>query len=106
MNRRKSTFRAKLKAASQKERLQIWKEHFKNLLENPPEVTNKTIKKIICSQLDLRQFMKEELDAVQKKKLKAEKVQATMKYLLEYRRQENLMTYFFDYAMLSKNKTQ
>ena len=36
---RKSTSRAKLKIASQEERLQKWKEHFKNLLGNPSKIT-------------------------------------------------------------------
>ena len=51
------------------------------------------------SQLDIKleQFMEEELNAVLKK-LKAEKVQALMKYLLKYRNQENLTTHFFDNA--------
>ena len=34
MNKRKSTFRAKLKAFSQEKRLQNWKELFKNLIGN------------------------------------------------------------------------
>ncbi len=46
INKRKSTLRSKLKAANQEERLQKWKEHFKNLLGNPPEVTDKPIKEI------------------------------------------------------------
>ena len=42
-NRRKSTLRAKLKVASQEERIQKWKEHFKNLLGNSTKVTDKPI---------------------------------------------------------------
>ena len=40
--------------------------HFKCLLGNLPEVTDKPIKRIIKIQLDIKlgQFMKEELDAV------------------------------------------
>ena len=37
---RKSTPRARLKAATQEEKLDQWKEHFKNLLRNPSEITN------------------------------------------------------------------
>ena len=69
VSRKKSTSRAKLKAASQKERLKKWKTHFKNLFGNPLKITDKSIKEILNSQLDikLRPFMKEELDAIQKK---------------------------------------
>ena len=41
-----------------------------------------------------------------KRKLKPEKLQESTKYLQKYRKQRNLMTYFFDYATLSINKTQ
>ena len=69
MRGRKNTQRAKLKAASQQERLPKWKEHFNNLLGNPPEVTDKPIKKIINRLLDIKlgQFMEDELDIVLKK---------------------------------------
>ena len=40
VSRRKSTTRAKLKAASQEERIHLWKQHFKNLLQKPPKVTD------------------------------------------------------------------
>ena len=40
VSERKNTSRAKLKAASQEERRQNWKEHFKNLFGNPPEITD------------------------------------------------------------------
>ena len=39
--------RAKLKTASQEERHQKWKKHFKNLLGNPPEVIDEPIKKLL-----------------------------------------------------------
>ena len=42
--KKKNNPRAKLKAASQEERLKIWKEHFRNLLENYPKVIAKIIK--------------------------------------------------------------
>ena len=44
VKRRKSTLRAKLKIASQEEKLQKWKKFFQNLLWNSHEVTNKPIK--------------------------------------------------------------
>ena len=66
VSRRKSTAKAKLKAASQRERVKLWKQHFKNLLENPPKVTNEPITRIISTQLDIKlgPFTKEELDSV------------------------------------------
>ena len=39
VSRRKSTAKAKLKAANQQERIKLWKEHFENLLGNPPKVS-------------------------------------------------------------------
>ena len=42
---RKNTMRGKLKAASQEERIQKWKEHFKNLLGNISKDTDRPIKK-------------------------------------------------------------
>ena len=47
VSRRKSTAKAKLKAASQQERVKLWKQHFENLLGNPPKVTNEPITRII-----------------------------------------------------------
>ena len=44
---RERTSRAKLKAASQKERTQMGNEHFKNLLGYSPKVTDKPITNII-----------------------------------------------------------
>ena len=43
MSKKKGTLRAKLKAPSQEEQIQMWKEHFKNLLGNSPKVTDKPI---------------------------------------------------------------
>ena len=56
----------KLKAASQEDQIQIWKEHFKNLYGNSSEVTDKPITKIIDSQLDikLRLFTEKELNVL------------------------------------------
>ena len=69
VSKRKSTLSAKLKAASQEERIQMWKEHFKNLLGNSPKITHNPITKIIDKQLDnkLGQFTQEELNGVQGK---------------------------------------
>ena len=43
----KDTLKLKLKATSQEDKLLKWKEHFKNLLGNLPEITNKPTQKII-----------------------------------------------------------
>ena len=61
MSRRKSTAKAKLKATSQVERIQLWKQHFKNLLGNPPKVTHEPIMRITNIQLDIKlgQFTQE-----------------------------------------------
>ena len=66
---RKSTAKAKLKAANQQERIKLWKQHFENLLANPPNVTQETIARIISKQLDIKlgPFTKEELDSVLRK---------------------------------------
>ncbi len=37
VSRRKSTAKAKLKAANQQERIKLWKQRFENLLGNPPK---------------------------------------------------------------------
>ena len=56
------------KTKSCQPRLKISKveKHFKNLLGNPPEITDKPAEKIINSQLNIKlgQFMDEELDAI------------------------------------------
>ena len=66
VSRRKSTAKAKLKAASQQERVKLWEQHFKNLLGNPPEITDEPNTRIISKQLDVKlgPFTKEELDSV------------------------------------------
>ena len=50
VSKKKSILWAKLKPTSQEEQIQMWKEHFKNLLENFPKVTGKPITKIINNQ--------------------------------------------------------
>ena len=69
VSRRKSTAKAKLKAANQQERVKLWKQHFENLLGNPLKVTNEPITRIISKQLDIKlgPFTKEELDSVLRK---------------------------------------
>ena len=47
VSRRKSTVKAKLKAANQQERIKLWKQHLENLLGNPPKVTHEPITRII-----------------------------------------------------------
>ena len=47
VSRSKSTAKAKLKAASQQERVKLWEQHFKNLLGNPPKITDEPIARII-----------------------------------------------------------
>ena len=69
MRRRKVTVRAKLKSANRQEIIKLWKQHFENLLGNPPKVTYEPITRIISKQLDikLRPFTQEELDSVLRK---------------------------------------
>ena len=69
VSRRKSTAKAKLKAASQQERVKLWEQHFKNLLGSPPKITDEPIPRIISKQLNIKlgPFTKEELNSVLKK---------------------------------------
>ena len=69
VSRRKSTVKAKLKAANQQERIKLWKQHFENLLGNPPKITHEPITRIIGKQLDIKlgPFTQEELDSVLRK---------------------------------------
>ena len=68
-SRRKNTAEAKLKAANQQERIKLWKQHFENLLGNPPKITHEPITRIISKQLDIKLglFTQEELDLVLRK---------------------------------------
>ena len=65
VSRRKNTAKAKLKAASQQERIKLWKQYFENLLGNPPKITHEPITRIISKQLDIKlgPFTQEELDS-------------------------------------------
>ena len=69
VSRRKSTAQAKLKAVSQQERVKLWEQYFKNLLADPPKITNEPITRIISKQLDIKlgPFTKEELESVLRK---------------------------------------
>ena len=69
VSRRKNTAKAKLKAANQQERIKLWKQHFENLLGNPPKITHEPITRIISKQLDIKlgPFTQEELDSVRRK---------------------------------------
>ena len=69
VSRRKSTTKAKLKTANQQERIKLWKQHFENLLGNPPKVTQEPIARIISKQLNIKlePFTQEELDSVLRK---------------------------------------
>ena len=66
---RKSLAKAKLKATNQLERIKLWKQHFENLLGNPPKVIHEPITRIISNQLDIKlgPFTLEELDSVLRK---------------------------------------
>ena len=66
VSRRKSTTKSKLKAANQRERIKLWKQHFENLPGNPPKVTHEPITRIISKQLDIKigPFTQEELNSV------------------------------------------
>ena len=69
MSRRKSTDKAKLKAANQQERIKLWKQHFENLLGNAQKIAHEPITRIISKQVDIKlgPFTQEELDSVLRK---------------------------------------
>ena len=69
VSRKKSTAKAKLKATNQQERTKLWKQHFENLLGNPPKVMQEPITRIIRKQLHIKllPFTQEELDPVLRK---------------------------------------
>ena len=69
VSRRKSTAKGKLKAVNQQERIKLWKQHFENLLGNPPKVTHEPITRIISKQLDIKigPFTQGELDSILRK---------------------------------------
>ena len=69
VSRRKNKTKHKLKAKIQQERIQLWKQHFKNLQGNPPIVTHEPITRIISKRLDIkiRPFTQEDLNSVLRK---------------------------------------
>ena len=69
----KSSAKAKLKATSQEERIQLWKQHFEHLLRNPLKVPHEPITRIISRQLDIKRgyFTQEEHYSVLRKMKKA-----------------------------------
>ena len=69
VSRRKRTAKVKLRATSQQDRIHLWKQHFENLLGNPPEVTHKPITKIISKQLVIKlgPFIQVEFDSILRK---------------------------------------
>ena len=68
VSRRKSTAKAKLKATNQQEQIKLWKQHFQNLLGNPPKATHEPITRIISKQLDIKPgLFTLELDSVLRK---------------------------------------
>ena len=84
MSRRKSTTKAKLKTTNQLERIKLWKQHYENLLGNPPKVTHEPIARIISKQLyiKVRPFTQVELYSVLRK-IKNRKAAGLDKILLE-----------------------
>ena len=66
---RKSSNSSKLKATSQADRLDKWKDHFKDLLGNTPDVSDTPIEQIIDNTLDVKlgHFTPDELNVVLKK---------------------------------------
>ena len=102
VSRRKSTAKAKLKAANQQERIKLWKQHFENLLGNPPKVTHEPITRIINNQLDIKlgPFTQEELDSVLRK-IKNRKATGLDEIPQKYGRPDNSTTYCSDTATQS-----
>ena len=100
VSRRKNTAKAKLKAANQQERIKLWKQHFENLLGNPPKITHEPITRIISKQLDIKlgPFTQEELDSVLRKKLKIGKLLGWTRFPQKYRRLDNSTIYCSDTA--------
>ena len=102
---RKSTPKAKLKAANQQERIKLWKQHFENLLANPPNATQEPITKIISKQLDiiLGPFTKENSTQFLEK-LKIGKLLGWTRFPQNYGRPDNSTTYCSDTATQSTTK--
>ena len=54
---RKKTNKAMIKANNQAERVSKWKDHFQNLLGNPPNVLNRPTQKIFENELDIKRVL-------------------------------------------------
>ena len=54
---------------SQQDRIHLWKQHFENLLRNPPKVSHEQITRMISKQLDIKlgSLTQEEFDSVLRK---------------------------------------
>ena len=100
VSRRKSTAKAKLKDANQQERRKLWKQHFENLLGNPPKVTHEPITRIISKQLDIklgRSLKKNSTRFLEK--LKQGKLQGWTRFSQKYGRPDNSTICCSDTAM-------
>ena len=94
VSRRKSTAKAKFQGTNQQERIKLWKQHFENLLGNPPKVTHEPISRIISKQLDIKlgPFTHEELDSGFRK-IKNRKAAGLDEIPEKYGRPDNSTTY-------------
>ena len=108
--RRKSP-KSKLKANTQEERLELWKNHFQGLLGKEPTVNDLPMTKIIHNEQDISvdDFTIEELEKVLKKNAKTEKLLALTISRLKYGRREISTTLFFNvvtqYFIKTKSKS-
>ena len=102
VSRRKSTAKAKLKATNQQERIKLLKQHFENLLGNPPKVTHEPVTRIISKQLDikLRPSLKKNSTRFLEK-FKTGKPQGLARFPQKYGRPDNSTTYSSDTATQS-----
>ena len=105
-SKRKNTSRAKLKAASQEERIHVWKEHFKNLFGNSPKIKDRPIAKIINWKLGIKLCLFKKKSTLYEHKLKAEDLPPVMKYSQKYRRQGNSKTYCSNFVIPYITRTQ
>ena len=107
VSRRKNTAKAKLNTANQQERINLWQQHFENLLGNPPKITHEPITRIICKQLDIKlgPFTQEEVESVPEK-LKIGKLQGWTRFPQKYGRPVNSTTYCSDTATQYTIKTR
>ena len=99
VSRRKNTAKAKLKAANHQERIKLWKQHFENLLGNPPKITHEPITRIINKQLDIKLGPSYKKNSTRfSEKLKIGKLQGWTRFHQKYGRPDNSTTYCSDTA--------